>query len=77
MKMLARAHVWWPGLDQELEELVNGCLSCQSHKHTQSVAPLHPWVWPTGPSIVLKAVFSRDSSASSTCQYPLATVGPG
>ena len=49
MKMLARTHVWWPGLDQEWEDLVKGCLSCQSHKQTPSVAPLHPWVWPTRP----------------------------
>ena len=36
-------------MDQELEDLVKGCLSCQSHKHAPSVAPLHPWVWPTSP----------------------------
>ena len=45
MKMLAQPHVWWPGLNQELEDLVNGCLSCQSHKHTPSVAHLYPWVF--------------------------------
>eukprot|EP00731_Ephydatia_muelleri_P014893 Em0008g613a len=49
MKLLARGHVWWPGLDKELEDLVGGCLECQSHKHTPSVAPLHPWIWPTRP----------------------------
>ena len=25
MKMLARAHVWWPRLEHELEDLVKGC----------------------------------------------------
>ena len=38
-------------MDHELEDLVNGCLiiSYQSHKHTPSIALLHPWVWPTRP----------------------------
>ena len=47
MKMLAGAHVWWPGLDLEFEYLVKGCLSCQSHKHTPRIAPLHPRILPT------------------------------
>ena len=47
MKMLARAHISWPGLDQELEDQpCKGCLSYQSHKNTPS---LHTWIWPTRP----------------------------
>ena len=49
MKALARSHVWWPGLDREIEDLAKSCLPCQSIKQTPAVAPLHPWIWPTKP----------------------------
>ena len=29
MKELARGYVWWPGLDEQLEEQVRNCISCQ------------------------------------------------
>ena len=29
MKSLARGLVWWPGLDQEIENIVKQCSSCQ------------------------------------------------
>ena len=29
MKNLARGYVWWPGLDQHMEEQVCNCASCQ------------------------------------------------
>ena len=28
MKSIARIHVWWPGIDKKIEEVVNGCLPC-------------------------------------------------
>ena len=30
MKSLARLHVWWPGIDKQIEETVRACTSCQS-----------------------------------------------
>ena len=30
MKSIARIHVWWPGIDKKIEEMVKECLSCQS-----------------------------------------------
>ena len=30
MKSIARIHVWWPGIDKQIEEMVKGCLPCQS-----------------------------------------------
>ena len=29
MKFIARIHVWWPGIDKKIEEMVKGCLPCQ------------------------------------------------
>ena len=49
MKALARSHVWWPGLDRDLESLAKSCVACQSVKQAPPVAPLRPWVWPTKP----------------------------
>ena len=49
MKSLARSYAWWPGMDQCIEDLVKGCLPCQSSKNSPAVAPLHPWIWPTKP----------------------------
>ena len=49
MKSLARSHVWWPGLDKQIEETAKSCTSCQSVKHAPPVAPMHPWIWPTTP----------------------------
>ena len=46
MKSLARSHVWWPGLDKDIENMVKACTSCQQ---APAVAPLHPWIWPSRP----------------------------
>ena len=47
MKKLARSYVWWPGLDSNIEELVNSCPQCQVAKSASPKTPLHPWVWPS------------------------------
>ena len=49
MKKIARSYVWWPGLDQEMEELVKGCRPCQSNSDSPPPAPLNPWSWPSKP----------------------------
>ena len=49
MKRLARGYMWWPGIDQELEECVKTCATCQLNRKTPSVIPLHPWAWPNKP----------------------------
>lgn len=49
MKGLARAYVWWPHLDQEIESMVQSCSVCQTSRPSPAVAPLHPWEWPERP----------------------------
>ena len=49
MKGLSRIYVWWPGIAESIEESVRHCTECQLNQATPSVAPLHPWSWPTRP----------------------------
>ena len=47
MKRLARGYLWWPGLDNCLEELALSCDVCQSMRNNPAQVPLHPWVYPS------------------------------
>ena len=49
MKSLARIHVWWPHIDQDIEAIVRTCNACQSVHTKPPQVPTHPWVWPTAP----------------------------
>ena len=49
MKSLARIHVWWCGIDKDIENLVRECSDCQSVRNAPSTTYLHPWAWPDGP----------------------------
>ena len=49
MKAMARSHVWWPGIDKQIEAVVKSCLPCLRVKQTPASAPLHPWTWPPKP----------------------------
>ena len=49
MKSLARSHVWWPHLDQDVEQTAKACVACQEGRDAPPKAPLHPWAWPTSP----------------------------
>ena len=31
MKAVARSYLWWPGMDNDLEEAVRACERCQKH----------------------------------------------
>ena len=46
MKSLARGNVWWPGLDQRLEEQARNCASCQHSGNKPPTAPFHRWECP-------------------------------
>ena len=47
MKALARSYIWWPKMDQDIEDLVKGCQTCQENRASPTTAPLHPWQWPS------------------------------
>ena len=49
MKTLARSHIWWRGLDYDLEVLVKNCAACAAVKQAPPKAPLLPWTWPSRP----------------------------
>ena len=43
MKGLARSRVWWPGMAGQIEEKVQSCTACQSHRNRPAPVPLNPW----------------------------------
>ena len=49
MKSLARMHVFWPGLDQHIERVVQECSPCQVVQPLPAQAPVNPWAWPSHP----------------------------
>ena len=49
MKALARAFVWWPGIDQDIEDRVRFCEDCVNTQSTPKSVPLLFWPWATEP----------------------------
>ncbi|XP_064081553.1 uncharacterized protein K02A2.6-like [Macrobrachium nipponense] len=49
MKGLARLHVWWPNIDQDIENTAQGCSACQATQPMPTRAEGNPWIWPSGP----------------------------
>ena len=47
MKKMARSNLWWPNIDQEIEQVVRSCGSGQQVRKPSAVAPLIPWLWPS------------------------------
>ena len=48
-KAIARGYVWWPELNEQIEEMTKSCTVCQKVKNAPAVALLHPWTWPSRP----------------------------
>lgn len=46
IKMLARSYVWWPGIDRDIENLVNNCKVCLIERKKPAHTPLTTWPWP-------------------------------
>lgn len=49
MKSFARGYVWWPNMDESIEDCVKECTICQSDRKAPPPIPLHPWAWPERP----------------------------
>ncbi|XP_063952108.1 uncharacterized protein K02A2.6-like [Lytechinus pictus] len=49
MKAIARSHVWWPGIDAQIEDAAKQCQTCQVVQKQPSPSPLHPWIPATRP----------------------------
>ena len=49
MKALARSYVWWPKMDQEIEQLSKECETCCLNQNNPATAPVHMWEQPSGP----------------------------
>ena len=48
-KAIARSYVWWPKLDQDIEDLCSSCSGCQKISNMPKAAPVHPWDFPSNP----------------------------
>ena len=49
MKALARSHIWWPGLDNDIETLSSQCEACKTTVAMPAPAAHHPWQYPSTP----------------------------
>lgn len=49
MKALARSYLWWPGLDQDIQQCVSQCSPCEAVRNMPAAAPLIPWSWAAAP----------------------------
>ena len=49
MKAIARSTVWWPGIDNALQDKVKTCQACQSNRKAPPLSLLHPWEFPARP----------------------------
>lgn len=43
MKSLAKTHVWWPNLYDDIESYAKSCMACQLHQGTPSQVKLSKW----------------------------------
>lgn len=47
-KALARSYVWWPHLDDDIDELVSNCRNCLENRNMPSKST-HEWIMPSRP----------------------------
>lgn len=48
-KSLARSYFWWPGLDREIEAMINSCTVCRENRQNPPKVPSVSWEKTTGP----------------------------
>ena len=49
MKALSRSYVWWPCLEDDIEEMVRGCIDCANASNNPQKGPLILWPWAKNP----------------------------
>ena len=49
MKALARSHIWWPGLDDDIKTLSSQCEACKTTAAMPAPVAQHPWQYPNVP----------------------------
>ena len=49
MKNLAKMHVWWLGIDQDIEKKVGRYSLYQNQQPALPKTASHPWIWPSKP----------------------------
>jgi hypothetical protein len=49
MKALARSYVWWPRIQEDIENVSKSCTECVLTSSRSKTAELHPNVWPDKP----------------------------
>lgn len=48
-KMIARSHVWWPGIDNDISNNVKSCTTCQAQHRAAKPVQQTPWPFPQRP----------------------------
>ncbi|XP_046748864.1 uncharacterized protein K02A2.6-like [Diprion similis] len=48
-KAYARSYAWWPGIDEDIEALINNCDRCQDNRNNPPRAPVKNWEIPENP----------------------------
>ena len=49
MKNLSRSYVWWPSMNNDIDNLVRTCETCSKHSKSAPTVGEHPWSKPQGP----------------------------
>ncbi|XP_049267997.1 uncharacterized protein K02A2.6-like [Rhipicephalus sanguineus] len=49
MKAIARSHVWWSSLDEDITAAVRQCQVCQEHQRVARPVEMTPWPFPDRP----------------------------
>lgn len=50
MKALTRSYVWWPRIDNDIENVAKSCDACLQSGPNPPKAELHVWQWPEAPN---------------------------
>ncbi|XP_026319414.1 uncharacterized protein K02A2.6-like [Hyposmocoma kahamanoa] len=49
MRALARFYVWWPSIDDDIEEYIKRCRKCQENRPNNAELPIYSWSVPDNP----------------------------